>query len=108
MRKLLPIVASLMLALVLFSGTRAHAAEAAGVAETEIIAHFEGDGDQAPADEHGPAPHHHGLCHADHVGIAADLGARELIGHAEVAPLASGPLHLPSASLGAALRPPIA
>lgn len=108
MRRLLPIVACLMLALVLFSGTRAHASEGTGLAGAELLAHFEGDADQAPADEHEPVRHHHGLCHADHIGIAAGSGQSAPISDAEVAPQASTPLDFPSTTISTALRPPIA
>lgn len=108
MRRLLPIIACLMLALVLFSGTMAHASEAAGPGEISVLAHFDGDGDQSPADEHGSVPHHHGVCHADHVGLAADLGAAGVMTDVGTRLPAAAPLLLPSASLGAALRPPIA
>lgn len=109
MRRLVPLISCLMLALILFSGTAAHAVEAAGTATTsQALAHFDGDGDQVPADEHGAVPHHHGICHGDHIGLPAGLappGVETII--ASALRMASPAPH-PSAELGAALRPPIA
>jgi hypothetical protein len=70
--------------------------------------HFDGDGDQAPADEHGSVPHHHGICHADHVGLPAGLTPPAPDLSANASPRAASSLDLPSAGPGAALRPPIA
>jgi hypothetical protein len=107
MRRLFAILACVLLAIGPSVGTRAHAAEAAGFAAT-VLAHFEGDGDQAPADKHGPVRHHHGLCHADHAGIGVDAAEPDLLADVDAAPQASCPTPLASASPGAALRPPIA
>ena len=108
MRRLLPLISCLMLALVLFSGTTAHAAEAAGSGATEVLGHYDGDRDQVPADEHGSVPHHHGICHADHVGLPAGLASPGIETAAEAALQIAPPTHHPSAEPGAALRPPIA
>lgn len=108
MRRLLPLLASLMLVLTLWSGVAAHASETVEPAIAEAVAHFDGDRDQVPADEHGSVPHHHGICHADHVGIPAALAPADA--HAgDCAPFRAKPALLPpSAATGAELRPPIA
>lgn len=110
MRSWLTLICTMMIALMIWTGTTAHAAEAMGCIEisTEAAGHFDGDSDQVPADPEKGVPHHHGGCHGHHVGI--DAGA--------VAPKAalaeSGALDLRREGLasgcdpGTALRPPIA
>ena len=70
MRKLLPLLACLMLVLTSWSGV-AHATEIAGSGEassSEMYAHVDGDGDQVPADADRSYPHHHASCHGHDVG----------------------------------------
>lgn len=72
MRRLLPFFGCLTLLLLMWTGGMAHAAEALGcasspVAETSL--HFEGDGDEVPADSDSPVPHHHGGCHGHHAHL---------------------------------------
>lgn len=108
MRRFLSIIAAFMVMLTLWSATTAHAAEDLRPAASEMAVHFDGDGDEAPADEHGTVPHHHGICHADHVGIPAALepDAHDVAG--AVRPNGARDSFRASADLGAALRPPIA
>lgn len=72
MRKLLPLLACLMLVLTGFAGM-AHAAEAAGgsVFGVELTVHAPGDGDEVPADSDNGLPHHHNACHGHDVGAPA-------------------------------------
>lgn len=72
MRKLLPLLACLMLVLTGFAGM-AHAAEAAGgsVLGIELPIHAPGDGDEVPADSDNGLPHHHNACHGHDVGTPA-------------------------------------
>ena len=54
-----------MLALTLWAGAAAHAAEAfqcLDAPSAQAAAHFEGDGDEGPGDSQNGAPHHHGSC----------------------------------------------
>lgn len=110
MRRLLHLVAPLMLAVMLWTGAAAHAAEAVGCIEvtSQSAGHFEGDDDQVPADSGKAAPHHHGGCHGHHVGVAG--GAEPLVSAEESQPQrgrgACGVL--PGAGPGQDLRPPIA
>ncbi|MBN8840494.1 MAG: hypothetical protein J0I25_09870 [Sphingomonadales bacterium] len=69
MRKLLPLLACLMLVFTSWS-VMARAAEAAGGTTTGIAftVHTPGDGDEVPADSDNGLPHHHGLCHGHDVG----------------------------------------
>lgn len=77
MRKLLPLLACLMLVLTGFAGM-VHAAEAAGgrMFGITLTVHAPGDGDEAPADSDNGLPHHHNSCHGHDVGtpaVACDL-----------------------------------
>lgn len=107
MRRFLPFISAILVLLTFWAGTVARAAEPS-VTPVAAAAHFDGDHDQVPADEHGPVPHHHGICHADQIGLTS----------ANVAPMAepvcvraerpSAAPSLSSAEPGSALRPPIA
>lgn len=72
MRKLLPLLACLMLVLTGFAGM-AHAAEEAGgrIFGVELSVHTPGDGDEVPADSDNGLPHHHNACHGHDVGTPA-------------------------------------
>lgn len=72
MRKLLPLLACLMLVLTGFAGMT-HAAEAAGgsIFGIEVTVHAPGDGDEVPADGDNGLPHHHNACHGHDVGTPA-------------------------------------
>lgn len=74
MRKLLPLLACLMLVLTGFAGM-AHAAEAAGgsMLGIELAVHAPGDGDEVPADSDNGLPHHHNACHGHDVGTPATI-----------------------------------
>jgi len=78
MRKLLPLLACLMLVLTGFAGM-AHAAEAAGgsVLGIEFTVHAPGDGDEVPADSDNGLPHHHNACHGHDVGTPATVIASQ-------------------------------
>lgn len=110
MRRFFSFVSTLMLVVMLWAGTMAHAAEAMQCAEVSADAagHFEGDGDEVPADPETGVPHHHAGCHGHHVGVAADANAPENA-PASTASLALGREAMASGcDPGAALRPPIA
>ncbi|WIW90432.1 hypothetical protein K3M67_20655 (plasmid) [Sphingobium sp. V4] len=72
MRKLLPLLACLMLVLTGLAGIT-HAAEAAGgsVLGIGLTIHAPGDGDEVPADGDNGLPHHHNACHGHDVGTPA-------------------------------------
>jgi hypothetical protein len=108
MRRLLPLLASFMVVLIVWSGTSAHAAEPIAPVTVEAGTHFDGDRDQVPADDHQPAPHHHGICHADHVGLPAALAPAGGEAADKASFQSANALDSPSACPGAALRPPIA
>jgi len=65
MRRFLPFISALLLVLVLWTGSAAHAAEAIGCVEVTSSAagHFEGDRDEVPSDSDKATPHHHNACH---------------------------------------------
>lgn len=111
MRRLLPFLSCLMLVLSLWTGARAHAAETLTCGEvTELSAsvHFEGDGDEVPADADMGVPHHHGSCHGHHVGLPDATQASRIV------PVALALVGLSTtdgrgpAELDRTLRPPIA
>ncbi|URW75856.1 hypothetical protein M9980_01075 [Sphingomonas donggukensis] len=114
MRKLLAIVARLMLVLTLWVGVQSSVAYAAdvGVCATVVdgttAGHAPGDSDEVPGDSDKATPHHHGAGHNHDLGVPAR--AWSAIGdHASAVPsgFASG---TPPASIAPRrdLRPPIA
>ncbi|QXQ07490.1 hypothetical protein KX816_05545 [Sphingosinicellaceae bacterium] len=73
MRKLMPLLACLML-LVTTWASIGHATEISGCVEvtsSDGAQHVDGDGDQVPADADNAFPHHHNSCHGHHVGTPA-------------------------------------
>lgn len=82
MRRILPLISALMLVLILWTGSAAHAAEAmeCGEAAVEAMGHYEGDGDEVPADSDQGSPHHHSACHGHCVAMPAGANASALHG----------------------------
>lgn len=110
MRRLLPFFSALMLVLVLWTGSAAHAAEAMDCGEVVASAagHFEGDGDEVPADSDQGTSHHHNACHGHCVAVPSGAEPRDhQEGDAGPVNGATADLHLGSGP-GAAIRPPIA
>ncbi|WP_420136771.1 hypothetical protein [Sphingomonas sp.] len=107
MRKLLPILACLMLVLTGWSGM-AHAAEAAGgrIGSVAFTVHMPGDGDEVPGDSDNALPHHHGGCHGHDVGapIIAPPPTFYCVDK-DAAPSCASPI-LAAISPGVAARPP--
>lgn len=100
----------MMLAVMLWSGNAAQAAEAFGCIEVGASAagHFEGDSDQVPSDSEKGTMHHHGGCHGHHSAIPDDLATappRVSPPADPRAPVVRFPL---GADPGMTLRPPIA
>ena len=64
MRRAAQFFGILVLALLLWTGTTARAAEgyAPITVASETVGHFAGDKDEVPSDEHQGAPHHHSIC----------------------------------------------
>ncbi len=107
MRKLLSLLACLMLVLTGFAGMT-HAAEAAGgsVLGLELVVHAPGDGDEVPADSDNGLPHHHNACHGHDVGTPATISGSQAtlsMVDPERGPLSSP---LPDARGGVLPRPP--
>ena len=110
MRRILPFLCAVLLGMMLWTGTAAHAAEALSCAEVSASAagHFEGDTDQVPSDDRDASPHHHSLCHGHCVGISPEMGAlssSDAVSRPAPAPAVIG---ISQSRLGSALRPPIA
>ena len=99
----------LMLVLMVWAGTSAHAAEQTDVvAVTAEIGHYEGDGDQVPADQHKGVAHHHAPC-ADQHAAALSVGPRvHAAPEAHAALLPERQSEASGREPDADLRPPIA
>lgn len=110
MRRFLPFISAMMLLLVLWTGSAAHAAEAIGCGEltTSETGHFEGDRDQVPSDGDKATPHHHSACHGHCVATPSNNRLATLPNLASSAlTKAAADFHSGSGP-GASLRPPIA
>jgi hypothetical protein len=80
MRRLQSLISALMLVLVLWTAPAARAAEAidcSEVAASTTIGHFEGDGDEVPADSDGATPHHHNACSGHCLAVPAGAQCAE-------------------------------
>lgn len=107
----LRLVASLMVAVLLWTANVAHAAEAFGCVEVsaEAPGHFDGDPDQTPADTDKAVPHHHGGgCHGHHNAMAADDDDAPATASAPALLDRWSDLRVSGRGPPAALRPPIA
>ena len=79
MRRLLPLLACLMLVLTLWAGTGAHATESMLPIDSIAAAHGEhsaGDADEVPADSDRATPHHHGVCHGHDLSVVQLMQTR--------------------------------
>jgi hypothetical protein len=107
MRKLVPLLACLMLVLTAWAGM-VHAAEAGGVemSRTETAVHAPGDGDEVPADADKAYPHHHASCHEHHADtpVVGTMIGRTLV--ASTIPPAVRSRALSGHDTEAGLRPP--
>lgn len=114
MRRLLNILACVMLALSLGGTATAHALERPDVSigandtRSEQIAegHTPGDSDQVPADGDKGYPHHHGGCHGDHVAAPIKVTATILTLDLRLAPVVTGRSMRPLSTADPVLRPP--
>ena len=110
MRGWLSLVCALMLAVMLWTGSVAHAAGAIGCVEVsaDSVGHFEGDSDQVPADSGKGVPHHHGGCSGHCIGVPANAGTVEPAKAGADAPSLCTNFGLPTREPDRTLRPPIA
>jgi hypothetical protein len=113
-RRLLNILACLMLVCSLGATATAHALErpdaSISASETpgEQIAegHTPDDADQVPSDGDKGYPHHHGGCHGDHVAAPTKVASTTLMRNLRLAPVFAGRSMLPLSTADPALRPP--
>lgn len=110
MQRLLSLVGALMLVLMVWTGTTAHAAETYDCApvSADAAGHYDGDRDQVPADQGSGVAHHHSGCSGHH--IAAPVNATQLqltLGDTDPS-LPSDDQRADSLSPDNQLRPPIA
>ena len=76
MRRRLSMIASLLLAVMLWTGGTAHAVEAIGCAEIAASeTSHPGDRDKAPSDSGKALSHHHGSCHGQHNLVSPTVDA---------------------------------
>lgn len=106
----LRLVASLMVAVMLWTANVAHAAEAFGCVEVsaEAPGHFDGDRDQVPGDTDRAVSHHHAGCHGHHNATAADGEDAPVANPAPALIDRSPDSRVSGRGPPAALRPPIA
>lgn len=110
MRRLLPLLSTLLLVLVLWTGTAAHAAEALDCSDVTVgsAGHYEGDGDEVPSDSDTATPHHHSVCHGHCMLMPLD-GDSVAFDNENGSGMAAAPYDLSGGSgPDTALRPPIA
>ena len=109
MRRRLSMIATLLLAVMLWTGGTAHALEALGCAEISgSESGHAGDRDKAPSDSGKALTHHHGSCHGQHNLVSPTVDSA-LRAYPAATPTGFGS----SAAVGdceppTALRPPIA
>ena len=114
MRRLLNILACLMLVCSLGATATAHALERpdASISGSETpgeqIAegHTPDDSDQVPADGDKGYPHHHGGCHGDHIAAPVKVASTTVMRDLRLAPVFTGQTMLPLSTADPALRPP--
>jgi hypothetical protein len=109
MRRFLHLCGALMLAVMLWTSSTAHAREVMGCAEASgaIAGHYDGDADQVPADSDQSVPHHHGGCHGHHVAVSSTDGSCDIPVPSSLRGRASE--HITTGcDPGSSLRPPIA
>ena len=76
MRRRLSMLATLLLAVMLWTGGTAHAVESIGCAEISgSESDHSGDREKAPADSGKALTHHHGSCHGQHNLVAPAMDA---------------------------------
>lgn len=111
MRRLATLVCVLLMSVMLWSGATVRAAELAACVNevrAEAPGHFDGDGDQVPADTDKGAPHHHGACHAHCVAVPNTGEAPAWASQPSSALSLRSTEFLSGLDPGTALRPPIA
>lgn len=114
MRRLLTVLACLMLVLSLGATATAHALErpdssgAANAGSGSPIAggHVPDDSDQVPADGSKGYPHHHGGCHGDHVAAPVKVVLAVSLLDVRLAPVPAGGFVRPRSTADPTLRPP--
>ena len=110
MRGWLSLVGAVMLAVMLWTGSMAHAAEAFGCVEisADSIGQENGEPDPAPGAPDKAIPHHHGGCHSHHVAVPSDDAADVAVA-AGASPIgATAQFMAAGGEPATALRPPIA
>ena len=107
MRKFLPFLAFLMLALTGVSGM-AHAADLSGgkVAGVEFTIHIDGQNNQAPSDGDQSFPHHHNYCHGHDLGTTAQTNPGQTLASSGAPPVMTAVASLKACDGHVHLKPP--
>lgn len=103
------LIGAMLLALMLWTGGVAHAAERFDCipATVEATSHIDGDRDQLPSAPDQGVTHHHSGCSGHHVGAPANLDSVTVGPLSAVVSLTWGEHGVPGRGPEAQLRPPI-
>lgn len=104
------ILGALLLVLMLWTGSSAHAAERFDCipVTAEAVNHYDGDQDQVPPGPDQGVAHHHSGCSGHHVATPAKMPSIGLALIQDIAPFAWREVGIPGHSPDSELRPPIA
>jgi len=113
-RRLLTILACMMLVFSLGTTATAHALERPDVTVSAVeapgeqvsVGHTPGDADQVPSDGDKGYPHHHGGCHGDHVAAPFKATTTVVTRDFRLAPISASGAMRPLSTADPALRPP--
>ena len=110
MRRFFTLIGTMMLVVLIWTTTTAHAAEAFGCVEinAETAPHFDGDRDEAPDDTQKGVTHHHNGCNGHNIGVPTGLAVVKSLSAGETLLGDFDKRALPSLEPNRALRPPIA
>ena len=104
------ILGALLLVLMLWTGSSAHAAEQFDCipATAEATSHFDGDQDQVPSGPDQGVAHHHSGCSGHQIAAPATVATVEFARSERLVPLAWREAGVPGRGPDSDLRPPIA
>ena len=104
------LLGALMLVLMLWTGSAAHAVEQLDCVPVaaDTIGHYDGDTDQVPADPDKGVAHHHAGCSGHQLAAPASSDELQLSSSGREAPFAVSSADLAGRTPDAQLRPPIA
>lgn len=109
-RRWTSLLGSLLLVLMLWTGTVAHAAEQldCNPVAADTVGHYEGDSDQVPVDRDQGVAHHHAGCSGHQLAAPSGDVEIDFAGSSLIVPVRSPLAGLHGRSPDRQLRPPIA